>query len=97
MQKLRKMPSNSKNQGNSINQGDHDDIKRQSNKYKNKNDNYREVKVSGKRAKTISRKGNKNQSSSPVELPISVVGESSCEQADSFLVSRLLRPRQKSA
>ena len=30
-----------------------------------------------------------------VEFPISVTGESSCGQADSLLVSRLLRPRQK--
>jgi hypothetical protein len=59
-------------------------------------DNMEKVKK-GKRTKTRSGNGNKNQSSSPVESPISVTGESSCGQADSLLVSRLLRPRQKSA
>jgi hypothetical protein len=58
---------------------------------------YGEGQNSGQRAKTRSRKGNKNQSFSPVESPISVVGESPCGQVDSLLVSRLLRPRQKSA
>ena len=38
------MSRNSKNQGNSVNQGDPDDIKRQSNKYKNKKDNMEKVK-----------------------------------------------------
>ena len=51
--------------------------------------------MSAKRAMTISRKGNTNKISSPVESPISVVGESPCGQVDSLLVSRLLRPRQK--
>jgi hypothetical protein len=53
--------------------------------------------MSGKRDKTRSRKGNKNQSSSPMETPIFVVGESPCGQVDSLLVSRLLRARQKIA
>ena len=42
------MPRNSKNQENSVNQGDHDDIKRKSNKYKNPNDNMEKVKSMGK-------------------------------------------------
>jgi hypothetical protein len=42
------MPRNSKNQGNSVNQGDHDDIKRQSNKSKNKKDNMEKIKSVGK-------------------------------------------------
>jgi hypothetical protein len=86
------MPKNSKNQANSANQGDHNEIKRQSNKYKNQI-KYGEGKMSGQSSKTISGKGNKNQSSSPVESPISIISESSCRQADSLLVSRLLRPR----
>jgi hypothetical protein len=53
--------------------------------------------MSGKRAKTRSGNGNKNQSSSLVELPISVVGESPYGQVDSLLVSRHLSPRQKSS
>jgi hypothetical protein len=36
-----------------------------------------------------------NQSSSPMESPIFVVGESPCGQVDSLLVSKLIRPRQK--
>jgi hypothetical protein len=53
--------------------------------------------MSGQREKTRSGNGNKNQSSSPVESPILVTGESSYGQVDSLLVSRILRPRQKSA
>ena len=45
------MPRNSKNQGNSINQGDPDDIKRQSNQYKNKKDNMEKIKSLGKGSK----------------------------------------------
>jgi hypothetical protein len=90
------MPRNSKNQGNSVNQLDFDEIKSQTINLRIKRQ-YGEGQMSGKRAKTRSGKGNKNQSSSPVESPISVVGESPCGQVDSLLVSRLLRPRQKSA
>jgi hypothetical protein len=39
LQKLRKMPRKLKNRRNSVNQGDHDEIKRKSNKYKNRNEN----------------------------------------------------------
>jgi hypothetical protein len=91
------MPRNSKNQGNSVNQGDHDDIKRQSNKSKNKKENMEKVKSVGKGPKQDLGKETKIRVSSPVESPISVVGESPCGQVDSLLVSRLLRPRQKSA
>jgi hypothetical protein len=42
------MPRNSKNQGNSVNQGDPDDIKRQSNISKNKKDNVEKIKSVGK-------------------------------------------------
>jgi hypothetical protein len=42
------MPRNSKNQRNSVNRGDHDEIKRQSNKSKNENDNMEKVKFVGK-------------------------------------------------
>ena len=42
------MPRNSKTQGNSVNQGDHDEIKRQSNKYKNQNEKMEKVKSVGK-------------------------------------------------
>jgi hypothetical protein len=51
------MPKNSKNQGNSINQGGYDEIKRQSNKHKNQRE-YGEGQMSRQRAKTISVKGN---------------------------------------
>jgi hypothetical protein len=51
--------------------------------------------MSGKRAKTRSGKGNTNQISSPVELPISVVGISPCGQVDSLLRARPLTLRQK--
>jgi hypothetical protein len=53
------MPRNSKSQAISVNQGDHDEIRRQSNKYKNQRQ-YGEGQMSGKRAKTRSGKGNKN-------------------------------------
>ena len=42
------MLRNSKNQRNSVNQGDHDDIKRQSNKSKNQHDNMEKIKLVGK-------------------------------------------------
>jgi hypothetical protein len=42
------MPRNSINQENSVNQGDHDDIKRQSKKYKNEKYNMEKVKSVGK-------------------------------------------------
>jgi hypothetical protein len=48
LQKLRKKPRNSKNQGNSVNQGDPDGIMRQSNKSKNKKDNVDKIKSMGK-------------------------------------------------
>jgi hypothetical protein len=51
--------------------------------------------MSGKRAKTISRKGNKNHISSLTELPISVVGKSPCEQVVFLLRARPLTLRQK--
>jgi hypothetical protein len=51
--------------------------------------------MSGQRAKTRSRKGNKNQSSSPMESPIFVEEKSPCGQVDSLEVPRLLIPRQK--
>jgi hypothetical protein len=51
--------------------------------------------MSGKRAKTISRKGNTNQISSPVESPIFVVGKSPCGQVDLLLRARPLTLRQK--
>jgi hypothetical protein len=42
------MPRNSKNQGNSVNQGDLDHIKRQSSKSKNKKYNMEKIKSMGK-------------------------------------------------
>jgi hypothetical protein len=88
------MSKKSKYEGNPINQGDPDDIMRQSNKSKNQHDNMEKIKSVGKGPKQDLGKET-NQSSSPMESPISVVGESPCRQVDSLLVSRLLRPRQK--
>jgi hypothetical protein len=42
------MSKNSKNEGNSVNQGDPDDIMRQSNQSKNQHDNMEKIKSVGK-------------------------------------------------
>jgi hypothetical protein len=78
---------------NSVNQGDHDDIKRQSNQSNNKKDNMEKIESVGKGPKQDLGMETKIRVSSLVELPISIVGESPCGQVDSLLVSRLLRPR----
>jgi hypothetical protein len=89
-----KMPRKSNNQAKSINQFEGDEIKGQSIISKNQRQ-YGEGQEVVKGPKTRSSKGNKNQSSSPVESLISVTGEPSCGQADSLLVSRPLKPRHK--
>jgi hypothetical protein len=46
-----KIPKTQKNQGNPVNQGDLDDIMRQSNKYNTKKDNVQNIKSVGKWSK----------------------------------------------
>jgi hypothetical protein len=90
------MPRHSKNQGNLVNQGDPDDIKRQSNKSKNKKDNVEKIKLVGKGPKQDLGMETKIRSPPQWSRQFFVVGESPYGQVDSLLVSRLLRPRQKS-
>jgi hypothetical protein len=97
LQNLRKFPRNSKIQENLVNQGDHDDINRQSNHSNKTKYNVENIQSVGKGPKQDLEMETKIEVSSLVESPISVVGESPCGQVDSLLVSRLLRPRQKSS